>query len=235
MRWLLSAVAGALLLAGGAVAAYPWLEPARMFYAAHGIDVSHHQGTIDWPAVAASNVSFTYIKATEGGDFVDPRFAANWAQSHRAGIARGAYHFFTQCRTGGVQAANFMRTVPRAAAALPHAVDVEHMGPCKRGPTVADVVAEITVFLDRLEGHYGQRPIIYTTREFHDAFLVGRLSDESYWIRSLVVPPRFRRRSWVIWQYHNRGRRRGIVGPVDLNVAKRSWLSSRVGDTAPKK
>ena len=220
------AAAAAAAMALGCVAAYPWLEPARLLYATHGIDVSHHQGAINWQAVADTNVRFAYIKATEGGDFVDPRFAANWKRSSRAGIARGAYHFFTQCRKGDVQAANFIRTVPRERATLPHAVDVEHMGPCRRGPAVADIVAEIAAFLDRLEAHYGRRPIIYTTREFHDAYLVRRLIDEKFWIRSLVIPPRFRRRNWVIWQYHNRGRRPGITGPVDLNVAKPKWLDA---------
>ena len=226
MRWLFTAVVAAILLAIAAVAAYPWLEPARLLYDTQGIDVSHHQGAINWQAVARSNVKFAYIKATEGGDFVDPRFAVNWPQSGRAGIARGAYHFFTQCRDGRVQAQNFIRTVPRARSSLPHAVDVEHIGPCRRGPTVGDIVAEILVFMDELEAHYGRRPIVYTTREFHDAFLRDRLRDESFWIRSLVVPPRFRRQSWTVWQYHNRGRRPGINGPVDLNVAKSKWFTT---------
>ena len=59
----------------------------------HGIDVSNHQGDIDWQAVRASNVKFAYIKATEGGDHVDQRFAQNWAGAKAAGVKHGAYHF----------------------------------------------------------------------------------------------------------------------------------------------
>ena len=213
-------VATCAMLLALAPAVYTHLEPARILHDTHGIDVSHHQGRIDWKAVASESVAFAFIKATEGGDFIDPRFAENWTSAADAGIRRGAYHFFRQCRTGAVQAENFVRVVPKDVKALRHVVDVEHMGPCLSSPQVQDVVKEIEVFLERLERHYGKRPIIYTTREFHDAYLQGRLSDETFWIRSLVLPPRFRKQHWVLWQYHNRGRRRGISGPVDLNVLR---------------
>ena len=67
---------------------------------------------------------------------------------------------------------------------------------------------------------FGRRPLIYTTAEFHDAHLKGKLQGERFWIRSLILPPRFRSDSWLVWQYHNRGRRSGIIGPVDLNIAR---------------
>ena len=207
-------------MAAAAILAYPWLEPARLLYARHGIDVSHHQGTINWSRIADANVSFAYIKATEGGDFVDKRFQSNWQEAQKAGIARGAYHFFTQCRSGREQAANFIRVVPKDPDALPHAVDAEHMGTCRSLPQIKDVVSELRIFIDLVAAHYGKRPLIYTTLEFHHAYLKDRLKQERYWIRSLITPPRFRQQSWVIWQYHNRGRRPGVSGPVDLNVAR---------------
>ena len=212
------AFATAAAVMAGLFLAYPWLEPARLLHDVHGIDVSHHQGEIDWAAVAGDGVGFAFIKATEGGDFVDPRFQKNWTASATAGVPRGAYHFFTQCRPGAVQAENFIRVVPKDPKALPPVVDAEHMGPCRTSPQVKDVAQEVTIFLDLLEAHYGLRPLIYTTREFHDAYLAGGFQAERFWIRSLVIPPRFRKTQWVVWQYHNRGRRAGIKGPVDLNV-----------------
>lgn len=219
-----------ILLIAGCLAAflglpvvfYPWLEPARLLYDVHGIDVSHHQGAIDWDAVAGAGVAFAFIKASEGGDFVDPRFGENWKAAREAGVPRGAYHFFTLCRSGELQAENFIRVVPRDAVALPAVVDAEHMGPCRHSPQITDVVGEIEIFLARLEAHYGRRPLIYTTREFHDAHLAGAFAEEGFWIRSLVLPPAFREDQWLVWQYHNRGRRAGITGPVDLNVLRGS-------------
>ncbi len=205
-------------LALAAVIFYPQLEPATLAYKVRGVDVSDHQGSIDWKRLKAGKVDFAFIKATEGGDFVDASFAGNWLAAGNAGVPRGAYHFFTQCRTGLVQAQNFISIVPIDPDALPPVVDVEHMGPCTQGPAVADVSAEIETYLDEVEAHFGKRPILYTTQEFHDAYLVGKFASERFWIRNLGFPPPFRDQQWVFWQYHNRGQRDGVTGPVDLNV-----------------
>ena len=217
--WATGILVGAAVL--GLIAApfaYSRFELAPLWHDVIGVDVSNHQGHIDWRAVAGSGVAFAYIKATEGRDFRDRAFAANWGRAHAAGIARGAYHFFTWCGTGAEQAKNFIDTVPREAGTLPPVVDAEHMGPCRDAPSMPDIVTELQVFLDTLEKHYGRRPLIYTTSEFEAAFLRERFHGERFWTRSLVLPPRFRTDDWVIWQYHNWGRRLGITGPVDLNV-----------------
>lgn len=214
--WIIGAVAAVAILAVAAPFAYGAWNPLAATYV-QGVDVSRHQGPIDWNALARSDARFAYIKATEGGDYVDPRFEANWSGAGRAGLYVGAYHFFTLCRSGAQQAANFIRTVPRVDGALPPAVDLEHMGPCRRGPTMSDIHGEIAVLLDTLEAHYGARPILYTTREFHDAHLAD-FPRERFWIRSLYTPPTFRRGDWVIWQHHHSARRPGVSEPIDLNA-----------------
>jgi lysozyme len=166
----------------------------------------------------ADNVSFAFIKATEGGDFIDKEFDSNWRAAAMAGLSRGAYHFLTQCRSGLAQAQHFISVVPRDPDALPPVVDAEHMGPCTQGPAVRDITTELEIFLDAVEAHYGQRPIIYTTREFHDAYLGRLFTGERFWIRSLFFAPDFRESQWVFWQYHNKGQRRGVSGAVDLNA-----------------
>ena len=64
---------------------YRHFELAAIGYEVKGVDVSHHQGGIDWRALRASGVRFAYIKATEGAHFRDPRFAENWRRSGEAG------------------------------------------------------------------------------------------------------------------------------------------------------
>lgn len=212
------ALAGAMVIAGGGAMAVGWWTPWAAGELA-GVDVSSHQGLIDWRALAHDDVHFAYIKATEGGDYVDPNFVQNWRGARAAGLPHGAYHYFTLCRTGREQAAHFIATVPREAGMLPPAVDMEHKGPCRRGPTMPDsvVVSEMHAFLDALEQHYGVRPILYTTREFHDAHLM-ELQGERFWLRSLFTPPNFRQHDWVIWQHHNGARKRGVATPIDLNA-----------------
>jgi lysozyme len=90
------------------------------------------------------------------------------------------------------------------------------MGPCRHGPTFTNVNDNVRDYLDIVERHYGVRPILYVTREFHDAHLEN-IRGERFWVRSLFVEPRFRQRDWVIWQHHNRARRPGVSKPIDLN------------------
>jgi len=216
----LIALAAAAILAF--VFAYPRLEIAPLWYDVIGVDVSNHQGDIDWEQLAKGKVAFVYMKATEGGDFRDRRFKQNWEGAKTAGLARGAYHFFTQCRKGAEQAKNFIEAVPREAGALPPVVDLEHMGECRSGPRLPNVFEEVTALLNVLEAHYARRPVIYTTDEFDAAYLQGQLANHTFWVRSLHALPRFRKDQWVIWQYHDSGKRSGINGPVDLNAFRGS-------------
>jgi lysozyme len=209
----------AALAAGALIWAVPWLyghyELPALGYPVKGIDVSHHQGEIDWQALRAAGVGFAYIKATEGLSFRDPRFAENWRRSGEAGILRGAYHFFSLCKPGAEQAANFIAVTPLEPLSLPHALDVEQMEVCPDGQLIASPVQEIRSFLDTAKKRFGRRPLIYTTREFH---LGEYLDKERFWLRSILSAPGFESGRWTLWQYHNRGRRPGISGPVDLDA-----------------
>ncbi|HEY4193335.1 MAG TPA: GH25 family lysozyme, partial [Mesorhizobium sp.] len=129
--------------------------------AVHGVDVSRWQGDIDWAKLHRQGANFVYIKATDGGDHLDPMFKKNWRTANEAGMKRGAYHFFYWCRTAGEQADWFIRNVPRVEGALPPVIDVEwnHESSCKRRPSRKTVLEKMQVFMDRLERHYGQRPI----------------------------------------------------------------------------
>ncbi|MCZ4279692.1 GH25 family lysozyme [Kiloniella laminariae] len=206
----------------------PHLELARQFHPLHGIDVSHHQGEVDWQQVAGEGTSFVYIKSTEGGDYVDPLFSANWQGTRAASLPRGAYHFFNLCHSGKDQAANFIATVPLEADMLPPVVDAEVMEPCQKPEdataaddhVVTDVVAELTDFIEALQQHYGQRPVIYTMRHFDERYLKGKFLYDRFWIASMPLEPNFREDQWVIWQYQDKGKRAGITGTVDLNVLR---------------
>ncbi len=218
-RWLirLSLLAALAVVAGAA--AWLWFrgyraDPDR--YPIHGIDVSHHQGAIDWTKVAGDGVAFAYLKATEGGDHRDREFARHWREARAAGIAVGAYHFFTFCRPGAQQAANILAVVPAAADALPPAVDLEFGGNCGRVPDAAAMRRELDAFLAPVERATGKRAILYVTPEFFAAYR-DHLPARGLWRRSILRAPD-NAVPWQLWQYHNRGRVDGIRGPVDLNV-----------------
>ena len=218
-RWLIRLLLSAALAVVAALALWLWFrgyrtDPDR--YPIHGIDVSHHQGAIDWTKVADDDVAFAYLKATEGGDHRDREFARNWREARAAGVAIGAYHFFTFCRPGADQAANFIAVVPGAPDTLPPAVDLEFGGNCGRVPAAAAMRRELDAFLAPVERAAGKRAILYVTPEFFAAYR-DHLPARGLWRRSILRLPDASA-PWRLWQYHNRGRVDGISGPVDLNV-----------------
>jgi lysozyme len=197
--------------------------PSRDRFPIQGIDVSHHQGRIDWPRVAAAKtVQFAYIKATEGGDYRDASFARNWLESRQAGIVRGAYHFFTLCRPGRDQAKNYLATVPREADALPIAVDLEFLGNCGARPSPQAFVAELLAFLDEIRKVDPRTPVFYVTYEFYDRYLkdnIRQVPAHHLWLRNIFYEPAQKScERWRLWQFAHRGRLEGIAGPVDLDV-----------------
>lgn len=217
-RKLRISIVSILVLFGAGYFAYPYLEIARLWYGVVGVDVSHYQGDIDWQKLAKSDVRFAYIKATEGGDYIDPKFKDNWKQAKAAGLPVGGYHFFTRCKSGLEQAKNFIAQLPFDNDALPPVIDIEKMEPCPTGTTNADPAIEISAMLDEIEISRGCRPILYVTPEFDLTYLRGKFTKEIFWVRGIMMPPLLRRDTWVFWQFHNAGSRQGITAPVDLNV-----------------
>jgi lysozyme len=210
-----------LLLGWLSARAYaPHWHPPDSDYPRQGIDVSHYQGRIDWRALPAQGVDFAYIKASEGGDLRDDAFAANWAGARRAGIARGAYHYFTLCRSGAAQAANFIAAVPADADALPMAIDLEDMGPCPRPIAPADFRTELAAFIALIEAHYHRPVRLYLTEEFDRTYAISAHFGRPLWLRSIFWQPDFGARPWTMWQGSNFRRLDGIQGRVDWNVAR---------------
>ena len=205
--------------------------------AVHGVDVSRWQGEIDWEKLRRQGANFAYIKATDGGDHLDPMFRKNWRGAHEAGLKRGAYHFFYWCRTAGEQADWFIRNVPKVEGALPPVIDVEwnHLSNCKKRPSRATVLEKMQVFMDKLERHYGQRPVIYTAPDFYDDNLKGAFENYPFWLRAVARHPSkvYPGRKWVFWQYSGSGLSHGVTGKIDLNVFHgseaewRAWLGGQ--------
>ncbi len=183
---------------------------------AAGIDLSHHNGDVDWDALETAALDFIYLKATEGRDWTDADFQQNWIEATRRGYAVGAYHFYILCKPWEAQAVNFIRAVEVRDGTLPPAVDLEYAHNCKPFRDVTGTKAELQAFLDRLEAEYGAVPVLYTTKEFHADWIAGSFDRYPLWIRSVDGAPDM---PYVIRQHSMRGKVAGIRGDVDLNVA----------------
>ena len=189
-----------------------------------GVDVSVYQGEVDWPALAAQGVDFAFIKATEGSSLQDVRFRENWAGAQAAGVRTGAYHFFSYDSPGETQADNFIDAVPADPGALPPVVDIEFYGDnLEDPPDKAHVHAILDPLLERLEAHYGTKPILYVTYRSYDLYLREGYEDYPLWVSSPMVAPLGK--DWSFWQYSHSARLEGYQGAeqrIDLNVFRGS-------------
>jgi lysozyme len=191
-------------------------RPSLQTGESYGIDVSSHQGLVDWRRVVRDDIAFTYIKASEGGDFTDARFAANWTGAAEASVRRGAYHFFTLCRPGREQAEHFLKVVAPDAAALPPAVDLELIGNCTARPSPAVVAAELGSFLAAVESAWGRAVVLYVGDEWEARYPVLGQSARPHWVKATErpAPP------WAVWQLRALADVDGVRGPVDLDVGR---------------
>lgn len=192
--------------------------PSRATYPFQGTDISAAQGEIDWRKVRAGGADFAYIKASEGADIRDARFAENWQAAREAGLRRGATHVFTLCRLARDQATNFIATVPREANMLPAVVSLAFESSCAAQPDRKVLLSEIALFIEMVEAHTGKAMILYMTKDFEDKYQISSAIDRSLWLPRMFFAPNYGSHPWVIWQASNQRRIDGITGPVNWNV-----------------
>ena len=198
-------------------------------YEIHGIDVSKYQQHIAWDMVKQMQVreikiGFAFIKATEGISSSDSYFRRNWKNSKKAGITRGAYHFFIASKDGKAQARNFIKRVDIESGDLPPVLDVEQ----NNGTSATRLRQEVKAWLDAVQAHYGVQPNIYTNVDFYKTYLKGHFDDYPLWVAHYLQPNKPRiSREWSFWQHSESGRVNGIVSKVDFNVFNGDSLKFR--------
>jgi lysozyme len=194
--------------------------PERML----GIDVSHHQGQVDWFLVAQSSVKFAFAKATEGSAWVDPQFETNSRALREVGLFRGAYHF---ARPGGdpdTQAVHFHSVVGALGFRdLPPVLDLE----VSDGHGPAYVLDWAAAFVKRAEALFQRTLLIYTGGFWRSELknpLLEFFGARPLWYAAYTpnphVPASWHR--WTFWQFsdgtQNGGQHvPGVRGPVDQN------------------
>lgn len=189
-----------------------------------GIDVSHHQGHIDWPRVLESSnlngyqIKFVIMKATEGSTFTDPEYLYNIAEARKAGFVCGVYHFYDPGISPQRQAEHYINTVKLLKGDIVPVVDVE-----RSGRSTGDLQRELAVFLKILESHYGGKPVIYASAKFRKRHLNNPVFDEyPFWVAHYYVVRPETTKPWVMWQFTDHASVEGINGYTDFNVFRGS-------------
>ena len=183
-----------------------------------GIDVSRHNGRIDWEEVAADRrIQFVYIKASEGRTLGDSRYKRNIKEARKAGLRVGSYHFFTYRRTAKEQFENFRKRVDKSQQDLLPMIDVEEKG--NRGCDRAQLQARLRELAELIKSEYGKYPLIYSGHDFYNKYLAPEFNRHYLFLaRYGGGEPHVKGGGkWNIWQYSETGHINGIKGKVDLN------------------
>lgn len=188
-------------------------------YKVHGIDISHYQGDINWKMLKQTHqgqfpIEFIFMKATEGGDYPDKRFVANFDSAKAHGFIRGAYHFYNPKTDANKQADFFINSVKLEPGDLPPVLDIE-----KKGRDMEKLQDDLKIWLRKVEKHYGVKPIIYASYKFKARYLNDSVFDSyPYWIAHYYVDSVRYQGQWKFWQHTDVGTLPGIEENVDLNI-----------------
>lgn len=189
-------------------------------YSIYGIDISHHQGDIEWDklehaTIDGASVCFVFIKATEGTTYLDENFNENFYQTIRHGFIRGAYHYYLPQFSAKEQAAHFLHQVHLEEGDLPPVLDIEEIG----NKSKEDIRRDVLTWLTIVGKAYDTKPIIYTGFKFKTDYLnTEEFQDYPYWIAHYYVSKLGYKGDWRFWQYSDMGQLDGIGHKVDLNV-----------------
>ncbi len=200
-------------------------------YEIHGIDISHHQGKINWKELRDNGmidrypIRFVMIKATEGASLIDRNFHDNFEQAREHGFTRGAYHFYSTRSSAKAQATHFIEEVRLENGDLPPVLDVEQKSQSQTDQAFKDSVLR---WLQLVEEEYGVKPIIYTYYKFKMRYLSDPVFDQyPYWIAHYYVDKVEYKGNWKFWQHTDAGRLPGIRGDVDFNIYNGSYYDLR--------
>ena len=185
-----------------------------------GIDVSGHQGNVDWPAWWNEGNRFAYVKATEGTDYINPYFAQQYNGSYDVGMIRGAYHFALPDKSNGTDQANYF--VDHGGGwspdgkTLPGALDIEFnpYGDNCYGMPGDPMNAWIKDFVDTYHARTGRFPVIYTNTGWWNSCAGGDFAANCpLWISRYASSIGELPRTWTthtIWQHSST--------PIDQNL-----------------
>lgn len=184
----------------------------------NGIDVSKHQGKINWKKVATdSKIRFIYIKATEGATHTDSRYCDNIRKARKEGLKVGSYHYFIGRKSPREQFDNFNRVVNKFEQDLVPVVDIELKGNEKISRAILQ--NRLKEFMDLVKNKYDVYPIIYSQYRFYNEYLAPEFNKYCIFIaRYSNQKPKLKGGGeYNIWQYSEKGHIDGINGYVDLN------------------
>lgn len=189
-----------------------------------GIDISKHNGTVDWNAVKNAGVEFVILRCGYRGSasgvlVEDEKFRTNIKGATAAGLKVGIYFFS--------QAVNEMEAVEEASLTLslikghkisyPVYIDVEAANGRADGLSAAERTKVVKAFCETVRDS-GYTAGVYSNKNwFAEKMDTGAFGNYRIWLAQYTESPTYTGR-YEMWQYSSRGTIPGIKGDVDLNI-----------------
>lgn len=196
----------------------------------HGIDVSEHQGSIDWAAVASDGVDFAIIRAgyrgySAGGLFTDAYFDGNMKGAYDNGLDIGIY-FFSQA-TNAAEAEEeaeyllgLLENYPSGTVTLPVFYDWENIDTdeARTDGISGEAITECALAFTAKIAEAGYESGVYAYRKLgYFSYDLPRMTHLNWWVATLSDYPDFYYKH-NFWQYSINGSVAGIQGDVDKNM-----------------
>ena len=190
-----------------------------------GIDISKHNGNIDWNAVKNSGVQYVILRCGYRGSasgvlVEDQKFKKNIQGATAAGLKVGIY-FFSQAvnEVEAVEEASMtLSLIKKYRITYPVYIDVESANGRADGISKAARTSVINAFCQTIRNS-GYTPGLYANKNWlTEKINTGALGGCKIWLAQYVAAPTYGGR-YEMWQYSSRGSIAGIKGNVDLNVS----------------
>lgn len=184
-----------------------------------GIDVSEYQDKINWDKVKEIDggypIEFIFVRASIGNERADRKFKKYWKNAKEKGFICGAYHYYRPNENSIEQADNFIKQVTLVEGDFPPVLDIEKL---PKTQSIDRLKVGLRRWLEKVEAHYGVKPIIYSGESYYEDFLKDDFEEYPFWIANYTAFYKDIDDEWSIWQLTENGRIPGIKGPVDVNI-----------------
>lgn len=184
-----------------------------------GIDISEYQDKVEWENVKEIEggypIEFVFIRASVGNDRADYKFKKYWKKAKEKGWICGAYHYYRPNENSIEQADNFIKQVTLVEGDFPPVLDIEKL---PKQQSLERLKIGLRRWLERVEQHYGVKPIIYSSESYYEDFLKDDFENYPFWIANYTAFYKDIEDEWSLWQFSENGSVHGIKGPVDINI-----------------
>ena len=187
-----------------------------------GLDISQHQGVLDWDVVAASpmDVRFIGIRVGISWGYTDKWFTQNWEEAKRVGIPRTAYHVFYPLSDVSRQVQLIKKNLGDDYGEMPITADIE----LDHGISKSQFSANLKRYVEAIEVEFGRKPIIYSRASFFDSHV-----DSNF---SLTIGNSYK------WWMANYPREKGVEATfppaIPRHIDRGNVIIHQTSDTMPK-